>query len=309
MTGSKVGRAAGGAGWCLDLSVPARAAPLFELALEALGGALVVDGPDPAGRVPLGVYLAESPCRPEVAALLATAAAAAEVEVPAFTLAPLPSVDWVAESQKALPAQRAGRFYIYGSHVTDRPPAASLPIKLDANVAFGTGRHATTQGCLLALQDLAKRCRVRRPLDLGCGSGILAIAIAKLWACPVLAADLDANAVRQSAVNARANGVAALVRAVSSDGYRGRAIARRAPYDLVVANILAAPLSDLATDLRRHLAPGGHAVLSGLLADQQQGVLARHRGQGLALVGRIVLDGWATLVLARRIKPRARDRR
>jgi ribosomal protein L11 methyltransferase len=279
--------------------VPPGALALFERALEVLKGAIVVDGPDPGGQVPLSVYLAAEPERREMTALLAAAAAATGVEPPSVLVERLPDVDWVAESQKALPPLRVGRFYLYGSHVAEPVPPASVPIRIDANVAFGTGRHGSTKGCLLALEALAKRRRVRRALDLGCGSGVLAIAIAKLWACPVLAADLDPDSVTQTRANARANRAAALVRAVTSDGYRDRRVACGGPYDLIAANILAEPLAAMAGDLARHLAPGGAAVLSGLLNEQEPGVRNRHRGHGLRLARRVVVEGWTTLVMVK----------
>ncbi|MGH6979877.1 MAG: 50S ribosomal protein L11 methyltransferase, partial [Stellaceae bacterium] len=164
--------------------------------------------------------------------------------------------------------------------------------------AFGTGEHATTRGCLLAT-DHVKR-PPRRILDMGCGTGILAIAAAKLWHRDVLATDIDPESVRVTRVNAKVNGVANAVRAEISPGYRHREIARRAPFNLVLANILARPLMDMAPDLARVLAPGGMAVLSGLLARQEAAVLAAHRAQGLYLVTRIALEGWHTLVVANR---------
>ena len=219
--------------------------------------------------------------------------------VPDVAVAPLPDVDWVAESQKALPPIRAGRFYLYGSHVTAPPPAGAIAIRIEAGQAFGTGRHETTAGCLIALTELAKRRRYRRPLDLGCGSGVLAIAMAKLWPVPVLAVDNDRDAVRMTRANARDNAVAALVRSLRSEGYGRAAIARSGPFDLVTANILAEPLSAMAGGLAGHLAPGGTAVLAGLLDRQAGAVLARHRGHGLALVRRYRLGDWTTLVLER----------
>jgi ribosomal protein L11 methyltransferase len=286
-------------GWSLSLSVPAGALPVFEAALESLGGALVVSGPD-RGAVPLSLYLGTRPERPAVTALLAAAAAAAGVAVPGFAIETLPAVDWVAESQKALPPIRAGRFFVHGSHVAAPPPGAVIPIRIDANAAFGTGRHETTRGCLLALARLAKGRRFRRPLDMGCGSGVLAIAMAKLWPAPVLAVDNDATSVAVARENAGLNGVAARLRAVAGEGYACAEVGRRAPFDLVAANILAEPLCAMADDLARHLAPGGVAVLSGLLRDQERAVRARHRAQGLALAGRIELGDWTTLLVTRR---------
>lgn len=285
-----------GSGWTLTLAVSPAALPFFEAALEALGGALVVGGPE-AGRVPITVYLAVRPKKPDMTALLTPAAAAAGVGLPDFRIEALPDLDWVAESQKALPPIRAGRFYIFGSHVDKRPPAASIPILIDANTAFGTGRHESTRGCLLALSLIAKRRRFGRPLDLGCGSGVLAIAMAKLRPVSVVAADNDRTALAVARTNARLNGVAARVRPVASDGYRSAALAQGGPYDLIVANILAEPLAAMAGGLARHLAPGGLAVLSGLLTRQERLVLVPHRLHGLRLVGRLRIGEWSTLVL------------
>jgi ribosomal protein L11 methyltransferase len=291
------------AGWTLALVVPAAALPVFEGALGTLGGALVIGVAGErsgAGAVPLRLYLTQQPDRAEAAALLATAAAAAGVAVPAFEVDALPELDWVAESQTALPPIHAGRFYIHGSHATKAAPAASIPILIDAGAAFGTGRHESTRGCLIALSRLARWRRFRRPLDLGCGSGVLAIAIAKLWPVPVLAVDNDRTALRVARDNARVNGVAPRLRHGASDGYRSAEVARRAPYDLIVANILAAPLAAMAGDLARCLAPGGVAVLSGLLAAQQRAVIAPHRSRGLRLKHRVLVGDWATLVLYQR---------
>jgi ribosomal protein L11 methyltransferase len=292
----------GPAGWSLALEVPAAALPIFEAALGTLGGALVIgvaDDESAIGPIPFRLYLTGRPNRAEVAALLASAAAAAEVAVPAFEVEALPELDWVAESQRALPPIRVGCFYIHGSHEPGPTPAASIPILIDASAAFGTGRHESTRGCLIALSQLAKRRHFRRPLDLGCGSGVLAIAIAKLWPVPVLAADNDRTALRIARENARLNGVAHRLRCVASDGYRSAVVIRGAPYDLIVANILAAPLAAMAGDLAGSLAPGGVAVLSGLLAGQQRAVLAPHRRRGLRLKQGILLGDWATVVVGR----------
>ncbi len=294
---------ANGSGWTLALAVPPPALPFFEVALETLGGALVIDGPE-AGMVPITVYLAARPKKPDVTTLLTSAAAAAGVDLPDFRIEALPDVDWVAESQKALPPIRAGRFYIYGSHVSEVTPAASIPILIDANAAFGTGRHESTRGCLLVLSEMAKRRRFKRPLDLGCGSGVLAIAMAKLWPVSVVAADNDRTALAVARTNARLNGVAARVRPVASDGYRSAVLAQSGPYDLIVANILAEPLATMATGLARNLAPGGLAVLSGLLARQERLVLVPHRLHGLRLVARLPIGEWSTLLLERSRKAR-----
>jgi ribosomal protein L11 methyltransferase len=293
------------AAWRVTLTVPAAAAPLFETALERLGGALVSDLPDAAGEVRLDLYLPAAPDAAALDACLAEAAAAAGIAAPEADSRAVEERDWVAESQAALPPQRAGRFYLYGSHVAEKPPAGTIPIRIDANAAFGTGRHETTKGCLLALGDLAKRPPPKPPyLDMGCGSGVLAIAMAKLWGKGrrdlILAADNDPVAVRIAAENARLNQAAMPIHALQSEGYASREIARRAPYGLVTANILAQPLCDMARDLAQALAPNGVAILSGLLIRQEREVLSAQLDAGLALSRRFRLGEWSTLQLTKR---------
>jgi ribosomal protein L11 methyltransferase len=201
--------------------------------------------------------------------------------------------NWLAENQASFPPLRVGRFFVHGAHVPAPPLAGLWPILVDATTAFGTGEHATTRGCLTALQ----RLRPRRVLDMGTGTGILAIAAVRAGARSVLAADIDPGSVRVARLNFRRNGIAARVAAIESDGYRNRRIAHAAPFDLVFANILARPLALMAPSLARALAPGGTAILSGLLARQERVVLAAHRAQGLVLERRIAVEGWHTLVL------------
>jgi ribosomal protein L11 methyltransferase len=191
---------------------------------------------------------------------------------------------------------RVGRFLIHGSHETSTAPAGAIAIMIDAATAFGTGEHPSTRGCLLALEMLARRRRFRRPLDIGAGTGILAIAAAKRLHRRVAARDIDAEAVRLARGNARVNRVAARVRVHRGAGYGGRDLAG-SRYDLIFANILAWPLARMARDLARRLEPGGRAVLSGLLRRQEPIVLAAHRPLGIVLERRIVVKGWSTLVL------------
>jgi ribosomal protein L11 methyltransferase len=207
--------------------------------------------------------------------------------------------DWIAENQQGFPPLRIGRFFIHGSHVEPPPRAGVIALRIDAAMAFGTGEHATTRGCLMAMERLARR-RVRRALDMGTGTGILAMAAARLWRCPVLACDIDGGAVQAAGENSAANGVRNRVRLRRSNGYRDAAVRGGRPFDLIVANILARPLKAMAGDLARHLAPDGVAILSGLLARQSAMVLAAHRARGLHLCRRIAVEGWETLVLERR---------
>ena len=211
----------------------------------------------------------------------------------------VPDKDWLAESRRGLPEFRAGPFFFYGSHFKGKVPRNLIGLEIDAGMAFGTGRHETTRGCLLAIARLAKARKFKKPLDIGTGTGILAFGIARLCNVNVLAGDNDADAVRVARENAKVNKVSRQVRILRSDGYRARAIRDGAPYDLVTANILANPLIQLAPDLARVLAKNGRAVLSGLLREQEKDVLAAHEAVGLALDFRLRLGDWSVLVLKR----------
>jgi ribosomal protein L11 methyltransferase len=228
-------------------------------------------------------------------ALVAAAAGGALLEVGEERLA---ARDWAAENQLAFPPQRIGRFFIYGSHHRGEIPPAAIGIAVDAATAFGTGEHPSTRGCLAALEQLARRRRFRRPLDIGTGTGILSIAAAKLLRRRVLAADIDWNAVDVARHNIGRNGVGGLVRIRQAAGYHLREL-RKSRYDLVMSNILARPLAAMAVDLGRALAPEGRAVLSGILRRQEPVVLAPHRSCGMVLERRIVIDGWSALVMRR----------
>jgi ribosomal protein L11 methyltransferase len=205
--------------------------------------------------------------------------------------------DWVAESQRGLHPIAVGPFFIHGAHDRDKAPKGKIVLEIEAGMAFGTGRHATTMGCIKALLRLKKTHRFRKPLDIGTGTGILAFAAWYLFRKPVLAGDNDKDAVRVARENAALNGLRKAVKVVRSDGYRAAAIRDGGPYDLIVANILANPLIALAPDLRRNLARNGRAVLSGLLRAQEQDVLAAHRAVGLTLDFRLRLGEWSVLVL------------
>lgn len=204
---------------------------------------------------------------------------------------------WLARTQASFPAQPVGRrFIVRGTHLKGRAPYGRIPLIVDAGVAFGSGEHGSTRGCLRALETIA-HLRPRRILDLGTGSGILAIGAAKLLHRPVLASDIDPWSVRVAGENAVINGVAALVRPRLANGWRDAKLIGGAPYDLVFGNILARPLCAMAKHLAAHLAPGGIAILAGLLGSQIRMVLAAHRPHGLALRAVMREGNWATLVL------------
>lgn len=212
---------------------------------------------------------------------------------------PLMARDWVSESLAGLTPVRAGRFFVHGAHDRERVSANALGIEVEAALAFGTGHHGTTRGCLLALDRLAKAERSRRILDVGTGTGVLAIAAAALLRVPVLASDIDGAAVAIARSNAHANGQGRRVETLRAAGLGARRIRERAPYDLVFANILLRPLQRLAQPIAGVLAPGGRVILSGLLSSQANAAIAAYRAQGLRLLHRIELEGWTTLIMRR----------
>lgn len=285
--------------WRLALAVPAAAAPLFEVALEGLGGAVVREAEaDEAGQIALTCFLSTEPDASSLAPLLAAVAEAAGCEPPVPRVERLPDRDWVSDSQAGLRPLRSRRFWIHGSHDAGPAPAGLFPLLVDAGQAFGTGRHETTLGCLLAMEALAKRSRPARILDMGCGSGILALAAARLWpSARVLGVDNDAVAVAVARRHARRNGLARRCRFICAEGYRPEALRGRGGFDLVLANILARPLAAMAPGLRRRLAPRGWALLSGLLVAQEAQVLAPHEALELRLVRRSRLAEWSVLWL------------
>ena len=260
----------------------------------------------PDGTWLLEAYFAEAPdedaIRELARSVLGDAADGARFDT-------LDRTDWVRASLDGLTPVRAGRFLVHGSH--DRPAVRpnDLAIEIEAALAFGTGHHGTTRGCLLALADELRRRRPRRVLDVGTGTGVLAFAVAKALKRPVVAGDIDSEAVRVARENARLNGIGPFVLAYVGPGTRHALADRPRGFDLVTANILARPLRRLAPSLARVLAPAGTLILSGLLERDVPGVLSAYAAQGLALRRRSVLEGWATLVLRRGgAAPRARPR-
>ncbi len=271
------------------------------IAADPLLGGQTIDASEIApGRWEVIVYFAAAPDKAGRAAL---------ARFGRFVIAELPETDWVAKSLEGLKPVRAGRFLVHGSHDRDRVKPNDMAIEIEAGQAFGTGHHGTTAGCLIAIERQAKTRTIRNALDVGTGSGVLAIALAKLAKARVLASDIDPVATEVADENVRLNGVAAFVRIVTATGLNGRAFTDEAPYDLVVANILAGPLAALAPAIRRVVAPGGTVILSGLLPAQRARIVATYRGTGLVLARTMIVDGWLTLVLRRPValtKPRVR---
>ncbi|HWY62519.1 MAG TPA: 50S ribosomal protein L11 methyltransferase [Rhizomicrobium sp.] len=275
--------------WKASVALEKHAAPdmasLLELA-SSPQAVLIVEEPFGPGAAVEALYTDE----PDAAFLSRLAGQAVTVE-------PLPDQDWIKLSQEGLPPVRAGSFFVYGAHDSGQVPHGVIPMRIEAGLAFGTGHHETTALCLGVLSDLARRRAYRKVLDLGCGTGLLAIGAAKLWKRNVVASDIDPVAVEVTRENARKNGVAPLVRAVTADGLANPALA--GAHDLIIANILAGPLTRLAPQIVAGLAPGGTLVLSGLLTNQEKMLLSFYHKLRLRQGHR---DGpWSALVLE---KPR-----
>ncbi len=209
----------------------------------------------------------------------------------------LADADWLAMALSGLPPVRAGRFFVYGAHDMGRAPSNAVNLRIEAGAAFGTGHHGTTVGCLIAYNDLIKSKRFARVLDVGAGTGVLAIAAARTGSKTAVGTDIDAPSVRISRENAKLN--KANARFVHASGLGHQLVRQDAPYDLVFANILAPPLVALSQDIKLALKPGGFAILSGLLRTQERRVLAAYLSKGFRLYRRIHRDAWATLVLRR----------
>ncbi len=210
----------------------------------------------------------------------------------------VPDINWLEHSYRQFQPFNVGSFFIYGSHHKDPPPAGLISLQIDAATAFGSGEHGTTAGCLRALLQLAgENVAPRAILDMGTGSGILAIAAAKLWPCPVLAVDMDAEAVRVGAHHAAINGVSARIACHEGSDFDTDVIKARRPFDLILANILKEPLITLAPGLADALSSGGHAILSGLLVEQESEILECYAGEGLNKQARFEADGWVALLL------------
>ena len=266
---------------------------------EAASTVFETDDPWPGGGRAwlMEAYFGSEPDEEAIRGLIA--AAADEATASAATFGQTEKRDWVANSLAGLVPVRAGRFLVHGAHDRSRIKANDVAIEIEAGLAFGTGHHGTTRGCLLHFDRLLKRRRPARVLDVGCGAGVLAIAAAKVLRRKVWLGDIDPIAVEVANANARLNGVGALAHAIVSRGVENAALREAAPYDLVFANILARPLRLLAPSLAAVMSGDGEAIVSGLLLADVAGVLASWRAQGFYLVERIDLEGWASLRLRR----------
>ena len=269
------------------------------LAMERLvpepTGIGVFEMEDGSGLWEIGGYFTE---RPDETALAVLASA---FDAKDFVISELPETDWVAKVKRELAPVEAGRFFVYGSHDADKVPDGAEPLLIEAAMAFGTGHHGTTLGCLRALDRLASGGFVGQSVaDIGCGTAVLAMAAARIWPNPVLASDIDEVAVEVAEANVAANNLQGRVICLEATGFDHPDLATAAPFDLVFANILKAPLIALAPDMASHLQPGGHAILSGILNEQANEVIEVYAQNGINLVRRDEIVEWTTLTLAKK---------
>jgi ribosomal protein L11 methyltransferase len=260
----------------------------FEMEMQALAVSVFEDGPDSMHVQALYGTEAEA------------LAAQASLDLSKYEnfITQLPDEDWTAKSQAGLPPVQAGRFFVYGAHDKGEiPDGMPFPIQIEAGIAFGTGHHGTTKGCLLAFDELIREIQPQNVLDLGCGAGVLAIAAAKALNQSILASDIDPDAVEVSAANAALNEVGQFIQAVIANGMDDQVIAEKAPFDLIFANILAGPLMGLAPDITAAIAPDGYVILSGILDEQADTLIQCYSDQGLALKSHGHLSGWSTLTM------------
>lgn len=255
-------------------------------------GVGVFEVEDGSGLWEVGGYFETAP--DETALALIAAAFGARP----FVVSELPETDWVAHVRRELTPVRAGRFFVHGSHDADKVPASVEPLLIEAAMAFGTGHHGTTLGCLHAVETLVEQgVAPERVADIGCGTAVLAMAAARVWDSTILASDIDEVAVDVAKANLRANGLEGRVVCVEAAGFDHPALRDTAPYDLIFANILKGPLVALAPDIVSHLSPGGHAVLSGILNEQADEVIGVYLETGTNLVSRVEIGDWTTLII------------
>jgi len=251
----------------------------------------------PDGHWDVTLHFAEPPDQDSIRELVALAAGDEVAQHVAFDT--VEAKDWVKATLEELVPVRAGRFMVHGQHDRSQIPPNKFGIEIEAALAFGTGHHGTTRGCLLLLDQVLKARRPRRVLDLGTGTGVLAIAAAKALRTKVLASDIDPQSVRVARDNARLNGSGNGVETIEATGFSAPHFAKRGPFDLVLANILANPLRQMATEMARDLAPSGLVILSGLLPHQAQGVIAAYRARGLVLQRQLQIEGWSSVLMRR----------
>jgi ribosomal protein L11 methyltransferase len=266
---------------------------LTESFFEGQAAIAAFEGAD--GRWDITMHFAEPPDQTSIRELVGVAAGGEVAQAIAFDT--VEAKDWVKATLQQLVPVRAGRFIVHGRHDRAKVAPNQFGIEIEAALAFGTGHHGTTRGCLLLLDQVLRARRPKRVLDLGTGTGVLAIAAAKALARFVLASDIDPLSVRVAGDNARLNGVGNFVKTVRATGLSAPQFARHGPFDLVLANILANPLRQMATPMAKHLAPAAQVILSGLLPHQAQSVISAYRARGLLLKRHLQIEGWSSLLM------------
>ena len=255
-------------------------------------GVGVFEMEDGSGLWEVGGFFTEAPDETGLSIL------AAAFDAQPFLISELPETDWVAKVRRDLAPVEAGRFFLYGSHDADKVPEGKIALLIEAAMAFGTGHHGTTKGCLLALDKLLEAgLECKNVIDVGCGTAVLAMAAASVWLHPVIASDIDQVAVDVALANVAANALGDKVNCYVARGFEHVAIEKAAPFDLVFANILKGPLIELAPHMAANTAQGGQAILSGLLIEQAADVIAAYRASGFDLSEQIDIEEWSTLIL------------
>ena len=246
---------------------------------------------DGSGLWEVGAYFSEKPDDISLALL------AAVFQAEEFKISELPQIDWVSKVQRSLKPVVAGRFFVYGSHDSDKVPPDCEPLLIEASMAFGTGHHGTTKGCLLALEQLIKvGFKAKNVIDVGCGTAVLAMAAARIFSANVIASDIDSVAHSVAKMNILANGLDRNIQCFEASGFAHEQIKTKNPFDLIFANILLAPLLGLATDISKYSLSGGYVVLSGILSEQAELVVNKYTGVGFSLSNQIEIGEWVTII-------------
>lgn len=257
-------------------------------------GVGVFEVEDGSGLWEVGGYFTEAPDETALAVL------AAAFEAKPFVVSELPETDWVAHVRRELAPVEAGRFFVYGSHDADKLPEGRIPLLIEAAMAFGTGHHGTTLGCLKALDHLlSDGFEATKVADIGCGTAVLAMAAARVWDGDIIASDIDQVAVDVAEANLKANDMAGQVRCVEAAGFDHPDLKSHAPYDLIFANILKGPLVALSPEIGANLRAGGYAILSGILNEQAEDVISVYLHNGFNLAKRDEIGEWTTLILSK----------
>ncbi len=246
---------------------------------------------DGSGLWEVGAYFSEKPDDISLALL------AAVFQAEEFKISELPQIDWVSKVQRSLKPVIAGRFFVYGSHDSDKVPPDCEPLLIEASMAFGTGHHGTTKGCLLALEQLIKvGFKAKNVIDVGCGTAVLAMAAARIFSANVIASDIDSVAHSVAKMNIIANGLDQNIQCFEASGFAHEQIKTKNPFDLIFANILLAPLLAIATDISKYSLSGGYVVLSGILSEQAELVVNKYTGVGFSLSNQIEIGEWVTII-------------